>query len=246
MSRGSVCSSPSGGTPRAHCLLHLSTFPAFFRYEDEIKRLRQVLDTRGGAEGAVGPPASGGPAPPHLPSSTSQGPPPIASGGSSAPFQDSYNRNGSSSSNYDREGRPIPASAGGEKDRADRERLNSSQGNANGNGNGDAGSNKRMRLEGSGAYAPGSPGGPKKEERERYGESVEESNLPLGAKRFDYWTSLFFLYQIRLMGLHPSLPPPLTRQEKGNASVSVRLLLLQAERHLKLLLQDQQLRVTLA
>lgn len=129
-----------------------------YRYEDEIKRLRSLLDRTAPGEATS---TAGGPAPPHLPSSNSQGPPPIASGGAPASFQDSY-RNGSSS--YDRDGRPLPGGPGAE--RGERERLNSSQGN----GNGEAGSNKRMRLEGSG-YVPGSPGaGPKKEERDRYGE----------------------------------------------------------------------------
>lgn len=65
---------------------HPDTLTCHYRYEEEVKRLRSILDSRGlssehGAASATGP-MSG---PPHLPASATSGPLPIASAGGPPP-----------------------------------------------------------------------------------------------------------------------------------------------------------------
>jgi glucose repression regulatory protein TUP1 len=129
------------------------------RYEEEIKRLRLILDSRGHEGSGSG---QGGPTgPPHLPTASNAGPPPIASagskpgasstgGGGAAPFgappgaHDSY-RNG-----YDRERGP----------------------------NGGEGASKRIRVEERDGRYAGPPSPMLERERERAPVSKKESAAP--------------------------------------------------------------------
>ena len=133
------------------------------QYEEEVKRLRSILESRGVNVDHAGAPtaASSGPAP-HLPSSSASGPPPIASAGappsaagagagSSAGIFGGPNGNGGDS--YGRGG----------QNGFDRERGGAGPGPKD---------NKRMRSEGGpGSYhgGPPSPGYERERERERDG-----------------------------------------------------------------------------
>lgn len=153
------------------------------QYEEEIKRLRALLDARGGAptDSVMPSGPSGVQQPPHLPTATQGGPPSIApppgaAGGaprSGAPFGappgSDYRSGPPSNGGYEREmlppgpdarmggpGGPPGGPQRGEP-RNERERGAPS--------NGSEGSVKRMRTEQERYEAPPSPGDLKKEDR---------------------------------------------------------------------------------
>nr|UOP57133.1 putative general transcription repressor [Thecaphora frezii] len=141
------------------------------QYEEEVKRLRSILDSRGlSAEhgAAVAPPNGPVGGPPHLPTSGSTGPPPIASAGAAPPTSGSGagssagifggpNGNGAS-------GPGAPDAYGRGQNGFDRERDSVRPGPGN------VKDGKRMRVEGGpGSYHGGPPSPGFDRDRERDG-----------------------------------------------------------------------------
>ncbi|PWN51757.1 WD40 repeat-like protein [Violaceomyces palustris] len=167
------------------------------QYEEEVKRLRSLLDSRGVPfeHGVGGPaPSTGAPAggPPHLPSSGATGPPPIASAGAAPPASSSGA--GSSAGIFGPNGNgsgPPPLNDG-----------SYARGGANGYererdlggppGKGDANS-KRLRMEqpgGPGGYPgprPPSPGMERERERDSWIKKEERERERERVAREDKW-----------------------------------------------------------
>ncbi|EST04978.1 WD40 repeat [Kalmanozyma brasiliensis GHG001] len=114
------------------------------QYEEEVKRLRSILDSRGLSSEHGAPPASSGPmsGPPHLPASGACGPLPIASAGGPPP---PGGPGGAGSAMFNGNGSEYPRGNGFDRDR---EPLR----NPTPSGGKDA---KRMRVDYSGPPSPG-------------------------------------------------------------------------------------------